>query len=74
VVDDTPPQHRGSVLGFFTSFMDIGITTGAVVLGLAGEHWGYATMFAIGGFVVIGGCAVFAIGLRSVGAKPQGQN
>jgi MFS family permease len=73
VVDETPSQHRGSVLGFFTSFMDIGITTGAVVLGLVGEHWGYATMFAIGGFVVIGGIVVFAASLRPNTAKPQGQ-
>jgi len=73
VVDDTPPQHRGSVLGFFTSFMDVGITTGAVVLGLAGEQWGYATMFVIGGVGVIGGMAVFAVGIRGGGAGPQRQ-
>jgi MFS family permease len=73
VVDDTPPQHRGSVLGFFTSFMDVGITTGAVVLGLVGEQWGYATMFVFGGVGVIGGMAVFATGIRTGGAGPQRQ-
>ncbi|MDR3564966.1 MAG: MFS transporter [Negativicutes bacterium] len=71
VVDNTPPQHRGSVLGFFTSFMDIGITAGAVGLGLVGEHWGYATMFAIGGFVVVGGMMVFAAESRPGNKKLQ---
>ncbi|MDR3590053.1 MAG: MFS transporter [Negativicutes bacterium] len=74
VVDDTPSQHRGSVLGFFTSFMDVGITTGAVVLGLAGEHWGYGTMFALGGIVVIGGILVVAAGIRTDAARPHNQS
>lgn len=60
VVDETSPQERASALAFFTAFMDVGITTGAVVLGIVGEYWGYATMFALGGVVVVLGIVLFA--------------
>lgn len=60
VVDETLPQERASALAFFTAFMDVGITTGAVVLGVVGEYWGYASMFAIGGAVVSLGIVLFA--------------
>ena len=65
VVDETIPKERGRVVAFFTSFMDVGITTGSVVLGLAADYWGYATMFTIGGFIVIGGVLLFALGARA---------
>lgn len=59
VVDCTPPQDRGSALGFFTSFMDLGITAGAVILGAVGETFGYEAMFYSGGCAVLGGLFVF---------------
>lgn len=61
VVDYTPPQDRGSALGFFTSFMDLGITAGAVVLGAAGEAFGFESMFYIGSATVLGGLIIFAL-------------
>lgn len=60
VVDETSPQERASALAFFTAFMDVGITTGAVVLGIVGEYWGYATMFALGGAIISVGILLFA--------------
>ena len=36
-----------------------------VVLGLVGEWWNYATMYAVGGVVVIGGLILFAAGIRT---------
>ncbi|MDR3591116.1 MAG: MFS transporter [Negativicutes bacterium] len=59
VVDETPPEHRGSVLGFFTSFFELGITAGAILLGLAGEQWGFPAMFGLSGALVIVGIMVF---------------
>jgi MFS family permease len=64
VVDYAPPQDRGSALGFFTSFMDLGITAGAVLLGAVGEKLGYEVMFYSGGIAVLAGFAIFAVGLR----------
>ena len=59
VIDETSPQERSSALAFFTSAMDVGITTGAVALGLIGEYWGYASMFIIGGVIVVCGIVLF---------------
>jgi MFS family permease len=61
IVDETPPRDRGPAIAFFTAFMDVGITTGAILLGVAAEFWGYAVMFTIGGFVVVGGLLLFSL-------------
>jgi predicted MFS family arabinose efflux permease len=61
IVDETPPRDRGPAIAFFTAFMDVGITTGSVLLGVAAEFWGYAVMFTIGGFVVVGGLLLFSL-------------
>ena len=71
VVDCTPPKDRGSALGFFTSFMDLGITAGAVILGAVGESFGYELMFYVGGFIVLAGLLVFVIALPSKHIKMQ---
>lgn len=65
VVDETLPQQRAGALAFFTAFMDIGITTGALVLGVVGQYWGYETMFFIGGVVLVAGIILFAISGRA---------
>lgn len=71
VVDYTPQQDRGSALGFFTSFMDLGITAGAIVLGVVGEQFGFETMFYLGSAGVILGLLVFALLL---GPSPSLEN
>lgn len=60
VVDKTPPAERGAALGFFTSFMDVGISSGAVLLGLVGEGAGFPAMFTAAGFVLVAGILLFA--------------
>ncbi|MEW5898706.1 MAG: MFS transporter [Bacillota bacterium] len=64
VVDHTPPQERGSALAFFTSFMDIGITAGAMVLGLVGSRAGYSAMFYTAAAVVTAGLIYFAVFMK----------
>ncbi|MGL5512194.1 MAG: MFS transporter, partial [Sporomusa sp.] len=64
VVDQTLPHERASALAFFTAFMDIGITTGAVVLGIVGEYWGYEIMYGVGGIIVCLGIVLFAGGAK----------
>jgi MFS family permease len=61
VVDETSPQQRASALAFFSSFMDIGITTGAMVLGIVGQYMGYETMYVLGGLIVVAGTILFAV-------------
>jgi MFS family permease len=65
VVDLSPPQERGSALAFFTSFMDVGITTGAMVLGFIGGEMGFSAMFYLGGAIVLAGLVVFAVFMRT---------
>jgi MFS family permease len=59
VVDETTREDRATALSFFTAFMDIGITAGALVLGIAGQFWGYETMFLLAGVTVILGLMLF---------------
>jgi MFS family permease len=59
VVDETTRKDRATALSYFTAFMDIGIATGALVLGIAGELWGYETMFLLAGVTVILGLLLF---------------
>ncbi|MDD4599570.1 putative MFS-type transporter YfcJ [bioreactor metagenome] len=61
VVDYTPPRDRGSALGFFTSFMDLGITAGAVLLGALGERFGFEMMFYLGSAIALSGLIAFAV-------------
>lgn len=65
VVDRTLPHERASALAFFTAFMDVGITTGAVILGLVGEYWGYGTMYNVGGVIICFGIVLFAVGSKA---------
>ncbi|GBF34762.1 major facilitator family transporter [Desulfocucumis palustris] len=64
VVDYTSPSDRGSALGFFTAFMDVGITTGAMILGLVGGRLGYPAMFNLGGAIILAGIFVFAVYMK----------
>ena len=67
VVDYTPPRDRGAALGFFTAFMDLGITAGSVVLGFAGEIFGYTAMFYSSAVIALISIAVFILGMRKAG-------
>jgi MFS family permease len=64
VVDKTEPQERAGALAFFTSFMDVGITTGAIVLGLVGGWLGFETMYAFAGLIVCCGLIFFTVFTR----------
>jgi MFS family permease len=59
VVDETSRSDRATALSFFTAFMDIGITAGALGLGIVGQFWGYETMFVLAGITVILGLLLF---------------
>ncbi len=69
VVDETAPRQRASALAFFTAFMDVGITAGALVLGVVGDHWGYEAMFCLGGIILLLGILLFGLGARPASAR-----
>jgi predicted MFS family arabinose efflux permease len=71
VVDETSPGDRATALAFFTAFMDIGITAGALGLGIFSEFWGYETMFCVAGVTVILGLLLFMAYTRPRAAEPE---
>jgi len=69
VVDRVPPDKRGSALGTFTSFMDIGIGTGSVAMGFAAKQMGYSNTFWLAALVVMAGWLYFVLNTRKTLAK-----
>ncbi|MEG0798565.1 MAG: MFS transporter [Acidaminococcaceae bacterium] len=61
VVDVTKPEERGPALGFFTSFIEVGIVVGAMGLGVATEALGYENMFLLAGVIVIAMTILFVM-------------
>jgi len=69
VVNGVADSRRGSALGTFTAFFDIGFAVGGPLTGLAASLGGYSAAFWLGS-----ACAIAAIGvasaLRTAGASP----
>ena len=61
IIDETRPAERSSALAIFSSAMDVGITAGAVVLGIISEVTGYAFMYGISAVLAFGGMALFGL-------------
>lgn len=61
IIDETKPAERSSALAIFSSAMDVGITAGAVVLGMVSEMTGYAFMYGISAALALGGMMLFAL-------------
>ena len=58
VVDVTPPERRGRVVGVFMAFILLGQAGGAAGFGHLAHAVGYGPMFAILGVVLAGACAL----------------
>ena len=61
IIDETEPAERSSALAIFSSAMDVGITAGAVLLGIVSEVTGYAAMYGISAVLALGGMMLFAL-------------
>ena len=62
VVDDVPPERRGTVMGAFTAFFDAGVGLGAVMAGAISSAAGYpAAYWAAAGCAAVGGLAVASL-------------
>jgi predicted MFS family arabinose efflux permease len=57
----TSPRERGSVLGTFTAFVDLGFGVGPALLGVVAEAAGYEGAFAAAAVVAVGGLALLFI-------------
>lgn len=68
VVEANPPERRGAVLSIFTTFFELGLAFGSIILGLVGEAFGLQTMFLLSGLLALGGLILF---WQSPGGRPS---
>lgn len=61
VVDNTNLAERSMALAVYTSFMDVGMTIGAMLFGLIGGLVGYSGMFLAAAVVTCCGTALFTV-------------
>jgi MFS family permease len=62
VVNDVPEARRGSALGTFTAFFDVGVGVGGPLAGLAASLGGYPAAFWLGSACAAGaGVAVLSV-------------
>ncbi len=58
MVDVTPPERRGRVVGVFMAVILLGQAGGAAGFGALAHALGYGPMFAVLGVGLAGGCAL----------------
>jgi MFS family permease len=71
VVEAVPESRRGGALGAFTAFFDIGVGTGALLVGVAASAAGYPAAFYVGALGAVATAAVIVGPLRGRGAPPK---
>ena len=64
VVDKTSGPDRSAALAFYTSFMDVGMTVGALGFGFVGETLGYSGMYLTAACITCCGVALFSLYAR----------
>jgi MFS family permease len=69
VISTVPDGRRGSALGTFTAFFDIGVGLGGIACGIAASLGGYSAAFWLGSACALGTFAV-ASALRRASAAP----
>ena len=61
VVELVAAEHRGKMIGLFSSVVGAGVTLGALVLGVVAEAWGYPVIFGVAIFATLAGFVVFLV-------------
>lgn len=69
-LDRAPEGRRGSAMGTFTAFVDLGIGGGAWVIGAVVDGLGYRSTFALVSVPAFLGCALFIWGTRPRAPDP----
>jgi len=65
VVDRAAPAERGTALATYSAMFDLGIATGAIVLGSLAGIGGLSLVFGVATLVITGGLFGFILGLRA---------
>ena len=61
VVELVATEHRGKMIGLFSSVIGAGATVGALSLGVAAQAWGYPVIFGLAIVATLVGLAVFLL-------------
>lgn len=61
VVDLVAAEHRGKMIGLFSSVVGVGATLGAMMLGVAAEAWGYPAIYGVAIVATLLGLVVFVV-------------
>jgi MFS family permease len=64
VVNRVPDERRGSALGTFTAFFDIGVGLGGPIVGVAAALSDYPAAFAVGAVAALASALVIVLALR----------
>ena len=61
VVELAAAEHRGKMIGVFSSAIGLGATVGALTLGLVAQAWGYPPIFGVAAVATLAGFAIFVL-------------
>ncbi|HEY7676109.1 MAG TPA: MFS transporter [Candidatus Methylomirabilis sp.] len=61
VVDLVAAEHRGKMVGLFSSVIGLGATLGAMILGVVAEAWGYPAIYGVAIVATLIGLVVFIV-------------
>jgi MFS family permease len=73
VVDEVGEERRGSALGAFTAFFDIGVGLGGPIAGVTAALAGYSAVFYLSALAALGTAALAATYERAPAAAPRGR-
>jgi MFS family permease len=73
LIDRVLPEKRGLATGTYFTGFDAGISVGSILLGVAGEHWGFGVMWLISALFTLLGLAGLLADRNAArpGAEPQ---
>jgi MFS family permease len=61
IVELVSAEHRGKMMGAFSSVIGFGAALGALTLGLVAQAWGYPPIFAVAALASLAGLAIFVL-------------
>lgn len=61
IVELVAAEHRGKMIGLFSSAIGLGATLGALTLGVVAQGWGYPPIFGVAAAATLVGFAIFVL-------------
>ena len=61
IVELVAAEHRGKMVGVFSSIIGLGAALGALTLGVVAQAWGYPVIFGVAAAATLFGLAIFVL-------------